>query len=114
LEAVKLESYEPTLSHYSVDLDHLIIMLIDDLEPPMRDGGKIWFRNKETVIQMLSGMYDGSKLPPIEVWSKEKKSSSRHIIRDGFHRFYLSVGYSEIPVVINDFDLNEFLENEAL
>lgn len=92
-----------------------MVMPIQDVEPPLRDGGKIWFRDRDTVIQILDGMRSGAELPPIQVWSREKTNSSRYIVRDGLHRFYLSiaVGFTAIPVGIDDFDLNEFFANEA-
>ncbi|WP_197338870.1 hypothetical protein [Ralstonia solanacearum] len=103
------------LSHYQTAEMRSTVVSIEDVEPPLRDGGKIWFRDRETVIRLLDGMRNGAELPPIEVWSKGKKNSTHHVVRDGFHRFYLSlaVGFTEIPVVIEDFDLDEFLANEA-
>ena len=100
--------------HYCAAGDSIVVP-IQDVEPPLRDGGKIWFRNRDSVVQILDGMRSGEELPPIQVWSREKTNSSRYIVRDGLHRFYLSiaVGFTAIPVVIDDFDLNEFLANEA-
>lgn len=104
----------PMASHYRAAGDSVVVS-IQDVEPPLRDGGKIWFRDRDTVVRLLDGMRSGAELPPIQVWSKEKKNSSHHIVRDGLHRFYLSLamGFTEIPVVIEDFDLNEFFANEA-
>lgn len=104
----------PSDSHYVCASVYAAVPL-EDIEPPLRDGGKIWFRDRDTVVRLLNGMCEGSELPPIQVWSKEKKSSARHILRDGFHRFYLSVaiGYNRIPIEVEDFDLDEFLANES-
>jgi hypothetical protein len=107
--------FTPLLSHYHFDTTGSIIAPFNEVIPPLRDGDKIWFRDRETVIQLLSMMRTGLLLPPIEVWSKEKKCSERFVVRDGFHRFYLSVaiGYTELPVRINDFDFDEFFSNQG-
>ena len=107
--------YTPRTSHYRTDPTYSTIVPFNEVVPPLRDGDTIWFRNRETVVQLLSIMRDDVELPPIEVWSKGKKYSGRYVVRDGFHRFYLSVaiGYTEIPVRINDFDFDEFFANEA-
>lgn len=111
-EASEMSTYTPTRSHYLSVSAHAVVS-IEEIEPPLRNGGKVWFRDRDTVVQLLKGMRDCDKLPPIQVWSKEKKCSTLHVVRDGFHRFYLSIaiGYSEIPIEVQDFDLNEFLEN---
>ncbi|MEN6586284.1 MAG: hypothetical protein ABFE02_09615 [Sulfuricella sp.] len=105
----------PLSSHYHTDPTCSTIVPFNEVVPPLRDGDEIWFRNRETVIQLLTKMCDGIELPPIEVWSKEKKCSNRYVVRDGLHRFYLSIaiGYTEIPIRITDFDLDEFLRNEV-
>lgn len=104
----------PNARHYCTGGDSVVVP-IADVEPPLRDGSKIWFRDQDSVVQILNGMRSGEELPPIRVWSRERTNSSRYIVRDGLHRFYLSiaVGFTAIPVVIDDFDLNEFFANEA-
>ena len=59
-------------------------------------------------------MRRGEKLDPIEVWSREKSGTSKYCVKNGFHRFYMSiaVGYCKLPIKINDIDLEEFLAKE--
>ena len=90
------------------------VVRITEVQPPLRKDGELWFRNRNSVIEVLTCMRTGVPLEPIEVWSREKTRSTKYIVRDGFHRFYLSVvvGYPRLPIRINDFDLAEFLEKE--
>lgn len=76
------------------------------ISPPFRDGQKIWFRDDETVLMLLRSMKNKEQLPPISVWSLGKKLRDFYSVRDGFHRFYLSIamGYTHIPIRINDWD----------
>jgi hypothetical protein len=110
-----IEGYIPRSLHYHSDPTCSMFVPFNEIAPPLRDGDTIWFRDRQTVIQLLSMMRDGVELPPIEVWGKEKKCSDRFVVRDGFHRFYLSIAiaYIEIPVRINNFDAEEFFANEA-
>lgn len=112
-EASDMEGYIPKSAHYRTDQTSSMIVPIAEIEPPRRANG-LWFRNRDTVVDLLQGIRYGVALPPIEVWSKGKRSTI-YSVRDGFHRFYLSiaVGFTEIPLKINDFDLDEFLANEA-
>lgn len=110
-----MSSFVPNSRYYPVNLSACTCVVpIGQIEPPMRDNGERWFRNRDSVIALLKRMRDGGEIDPIEVWSKEKKTSTSYIVRDGFHRFYLSValGYSEIPIKINDFDMYKFFEQE--
>lgn len=114
-EASGMQGYSPNAVHYRTTPAWPTVIAIRALEPPVRDGGVVWFRDQETVVQILHAMRDGDELPPIMVWSREKTASARYKVRDGLHRFYLSValGFTRIPIKIEDFDLDEFLENEA-
>lgn len=110
-----MSSFVPNSRYYAVNLSACTrVVPIGQIEPPKRDNGKLWFRNRDSVIALLTRMRDGNEIDPIEVWSKEKKTSPLFIVRDGFHRFYLSaaLGYSEIPIKINDFDMYEFFAQE--
>ena len=113
-QASGMLAYTLTESHYLSSSAKAIVPL-EEIEPPLRDRGKMWFRGRDEVVSLLNGMLSYKEIPPIQVWSKEKNSSNLYVVRDGYHRFYLSVavGYSKIPVEINDYDINEFLENEA-
>jgi hypothetical protein len=111
--ASSMEGYIPDSTHYRIAQTGSIIVPITEVEPPRRIDGR-WFRDRHTVVKLLQGMRNGVALPPIKVWSKGKRSAL-YSVKDGFHRFYLSiaVGFTEISLDINDFDLDEFLANEA-
>jgi hypothetical protein len=115
LKDAGLESFRPTSDHYVTNmLACTATVAIEEVEPPLRKEGEFWFRNRESVVNVLSKIVAGEGLAPIEVWSKEKKKSKRYIVRDGFHRYYASIvaGFPKIPISVNDFNLNEFLEEE--
>jgi len=102
--------YTTDLQHYTTDSTYKEIAPIQDIIPPLRDGGLIWFRDRDTVIKLLQGMQNNEKIPPIEVCGEAKKL----VVYDGLHRFYLSiaVGYTNIPVK-ERFDFETFFANEA-
>lgn len=76
------------------------------ISPPFRDGKKVWFRDDNTVLSLLLAMKNKDPLPPISVWNKGEKLSTFYSVRDGFHRFYLSIvmGYNFIPIRLDDWD----------
>jgi len=114
LRSAGMEHFVPNAEHYYTDLRACSdVVLLEEIEPPLRTG-EFWFRNRESVVEVFNKMRAGENLEPIEVWSRHKKNSAKLIVRDGFHRFYLSIaaGYQRIPVRINDFDIKEFLERE--
>ncbi len=107
-------SFSRKADHYSLSSSTIFeVVPVEEIEPPSRNGD-FWFRNAESVIEVLRKIRTGEELEPLEVWSKEKKRSERYHVKDGFHRFYLSVaaGYPKLPIKVNDFDLAEFLKNE--
>lgn len=65
----------PNAPHYCAGGDSVVVP-IEDVEPPLRDGGKIWFRDRDSVVQILNGMRSGEELPPILVWSREKRTQA--------------------------------------
>ncbi len=90
------------------------IVAVGEVEPPSRGNGQFWFRNRQSVIEVLTKMRTGEELEPIEVWSREKTRTEKYRVKNGFHRFYLSIaiGYPKLPIKVNDFDLDEFLKKE--
>ncbi len=115
LREVGMEFFVPNSLHYQVNQAHCSkIVSINEIEPPLRDNGNRWFRDKETVVEILQQVRTEKEIEPIEVWSKKKKNSIKYVVRDGFHRFYISValGFREIPIKINDSDMYEFFEKE--
>jgi hypothetical protein len=109
-----MSDFSPKGDHYTLSSSAIFeVVSVEEIEPPTRNGD-FWFRNAESVIEVLRKIRTGEELDPLEVWSKEKKRSKRYHVKDGFHRFYLSVavGYPKIPIKVNDFDLAEFLAKE--
>ncbi|WP_157817896.1 hypothetical protein [Candidatus Thiodictyon syntrophicum] len=66
------------------------------LTSPKRDSGVKWF-DVERMSCILDGLESGSALPPIEL--HRHPNTKRLLVRDGFHRYYLSTaaGLSDIP-----------------
>jgi hypothetical protein len=113
--AAGMDSFVPSSDHYpATKSPGSDIVGIEEVEPPSRANGELWFRNRESVVEVLARIRAGEKQEPIAVWSREKTGTKKYIVRDGFHRFYLSiaVGYCKVPIKVDDFDLNEFLEKE--
>lgn len=107
--------FSPNSDHYATnEALCTAVVAFNEVEPPMRQNGQLWFRNKESVVAVLRSMRVGEALDPVEVWSKQKTDSQKYSVRDGFHRFYLSlaVGYKKLPVRENDFDMYEYFEKE--
>ena len=112
-----MKDYVPCTEHYHTNLSVCTaIVLLKEVEPPQRDNG-FWFRNKESVLEVLRKMRDEDEvLEPIEVWSLAKKASKKYIVRDGFHRFYLSIaaGFRKIPIKISDFVIEDLSKIDSL
>ena len=109
-----MDSFVPSSDYYPTKRSpRYEIVAVEEVEAPLRNG-EFWFRNRESVIELLKKVRTGEELEPIEVWSRERTQSKKYRVRDGFHRFYLSIvlGYRKLPVKVNDFDLTEFLEKE--
>jgi hypothetical protein len=109
-----MEGFVASAEHYDTDLSTCSeVVAFEEVEPPLRDDC-FWFRNRDSVIDVLRKISSGQKLEPVEVWSRAKTNSTKLIVRDGFHRFYLSVaaGYRKVPVRITDFDINALFEKE--
>lgn len=103
-------------THFEVEISPEIFNIpISSLIPPKRDNGMAMFPDGDRVINLLNGMRNGDSIPPIMLWSKKKMNSESYMIRDGMHRFYLSIalGFTEIPALIDDNDNDEFLAKEA-
>jgi hypothetical protein len=85
------------------------LVLMSEVSQPKRDGDRIWFRSEEAIKEILILMTQRNSLPPIEVFSKERKKSDFYTVRDGFHRYYASLvlHYEFIPVKINDWDFED-------
>jgi len=107
-----MENFVPSSDHYTTKQSSCPeIVAVEEVEPPVREIG---FRGRESIIAVLTMMRTGEELEPIEVWSREKTRTEKYRVKHGFHRFYLSIaiGHPKLPIKVNDFDLDEFLEKE--
>ncbi|TSA06065.1 MAG: hypothetical protein D4R79_20205 [Comamonadaceae bacterium] len=100
---VEYISYE-----FSVSSDVLLVP-ISEVIRPNRNEGRIWFRSKENMEDLLQSMIARDCIPPINVFSKNKGNFDCYIVRDGFHRYYasLALGYKFIPIEINNWDFED-------
>ena len=83
-----------------------VLVPIGDVIAPRRDPGIEGLRRERT-IAVLRAVIEGTPLPPLEV--HRPPGSLRLVVRDGFHRYFVSValGYSLLPVSIRPyFDFN--------
>lgn len=98
---VRSSDYYPTVQ--TIDFE---IVAVGEMEPPLRANREFWFRNRDTVIEALTKIRTGEGLEPIEAWSREKKGTRKYVVKDGFHRFYLTVaiGYCKLPIKVDDLD----------
>jgi len=99
--------FRNTIFHYDFKFaDDVHLVALSNISPPLRNGQKVWFRDNETVIGLLLAMKNKEPLPPVTVWGLGKKLKDFYSIRDGFHRYYLSIamGYTHLPILINDWD----------
>jgi len=81
---------------------------IDLVRPPKRNPG-VERLNRERSISILKAFATGAPLPAIEVDEPPSLEGYRYRVRDGYHRFHLSVavGYSRLPVsVLPYFDID--------
>jgi ParB-like chromosome segregation protein Spo0J len=101
-----------TSNHYNFPPDsETFIVSISDIHEPVRDEGTLTYRSNEIYEAIKNAMLSGQELPPIDIRSKEKTNTDKYVVFDGFHRFHISkeLGLTEIPVRIEDWDMQEFL-----
>lgn len=80
---------------------------IIELQAPIRNEGVAWFK-KDRMVSLINGVLNGEAIPPIEAHLKPGENKLR--VKDGFHRFYMSValGFEKIPVSLRPYyDINE-------
>lgn len=91
---------------------HELIVPLSDIEPIKRDVGKQGFRDDASIANILRGFKSNSLMPPVEVSNRHVTPGYIYRLKDGFHRYCLSiaVGFTDIPVVINNFELSDLDE----
>src|SRR5713226_1528524 len=61
-----------------------------DVEAPHRDAGVIGL-HEDRAVSLLRAFRAGIAVPPLEVHEPPEPRRFRYRVRDGFHRYYLSV-----------------------
>ena len=105
--ANKFKPNEPAYETSSDDDYPTEIMSFSKLQAPIRNPSVTGFV-KERMISLIECILAGKALPPVEVHLKPDESTYK--VKDGYHRFYLSValGFHSLPVSVRPyFDINE-------
>ncbi len=100
LQEAGLNGFQPRSPSYVCSVDHKVIA-IANIELPMRNEGIVKDKDgfdRVRMIAVLTGIRDGSALPPIILWPGTGWPRQWEL-RDGFHRYYASValGFTHIP-----------------
>lgn len=91
------------------------LIKLSEIDETIRDPGVPIYRTQETYQQLKDRMINELPLDPVIVHSIGWSNSKKHILRDGCHRYHISkeLGFEYIPVLIDDYDVNEFFAAEA-
>ncbi|MFZ6655372.1 hypothetical protein [Undibacterium sp. TJN19] len=78
------------------------VVAISQVAAPRRDPGVEGLREKRT-IAILQAITSGVALPALEVYFES--NSNCMAVRDGFHRYYISIalGFSMVPVSVRPY-----------
>lgn len=79
-----------------------VLVPLEKIDPPLRKNGIEGLR-KERTISLLQAIISGVPIAPLEV--HQVPHSDRLAVRDGFHRYYISValGFPELPVSVRPY-----------
>ncbi len=101
-------------SYFYANSSEVFLVLLTEIEEPVRDAGFPKFRSLEHYEKIRNAILNGVELPPIEVRSKNKSNTEKYIVYDGFHRYQISkeLGFTKIPVRIQDWDMYDFFKKE--
>lgn len=104
------------LSYTFIPYEYRELIRLVDIEEPTRSDGISKYRSEIDYISIKNAMLNRVPLPPIFLKTKAKTRTEKFIVYDGFHRYHISkeLQYEFIPVVFEDWDMYEFLENEQL
>jgi hypothetical protein len=86
-----------------------LLLNLSEIETPQRNNGQLWFRNNESVSEIVHGFKNITKIPAIEVTTRGLVGYKKYRVKDGFHRYWLShiAGFTKIPVKLNNFALSD-------
>jgi len=82
-----------------------LVVPLSEVNPPARNPG-VRGVDPEPAASILGAIQRGEPLPPIEVHEPPGiEAPYRYEVRDGFHRFHLSVGlgFSHLPVMVKPY-----------
>lgn len=93
------------------------LIKLSEIDETIRDPGVPIYRTQETYQRLKDRMINELPLDPVVVHSIGWSNSEKYTLRDGCHRYHISkeLGFEYIPVLINDYDVNElFAAEDAL
>ncbi len=105
------QSFKPQSSAFlasSVPEWPTVLVPIAEVEAPRRDAGIISL-HENRAVSVLRAIVEARPLPPIEVYKKPFALSGHLTVRDGYHRYFLSIalGFTQLPVSVRPyFDFN--------
>jgi hypothetical protein len=107
LETSNALAFRPQTSAYAADSNEewpTSVALIDEIEPPARDVGVIGL-HKDRAVSLIQAIVEARPLPPIEAHKEPSATARRLTIRDGYHRYYISIalGFTHVPVSIRPY-----------
>jgi len=100
--------YRPTSPSYRAHPDPKVadypvaIIPFDQIVPPRRDDGYLWFV-EHRMVRILAGVVAGESLPAIYVHVPPgAPTETPYVLLDGVHRFYASkaLGFTHVPASV--------------
>jgi hypothetical protein len=81
-----------------------VLLPIVEVDAPVRDVGIVGLHEERT-ISILQAIVAAEALPPIEVHQTPSAVPGRLSVRDGYHRYFLSIalGFTMVPVSIRPY-----------
>jgi hypothetical protein len=100
LEEAKATHFSPSTPAYAALPDAawpVTVVAIPEVTPPARNPGVVGLHQDRTV-SLLRAITSNQPLPAISV--DRPPGQARYRLRDGYHRYYISValGFSHVPV----------------
>jgi hypothetical protein len=101
-----LSRFRPASAGYGCSDHDAQLISLSDIQAPLSRSLIV----AERAAAILAGIAQGLSLPPVEVDEPPGTPARRYRLRDGFHRYHLSLvlGFSHIPVAVRPyFDWND-------
>ncbi len=106
-----MQGFKPSACSYRVNEAKggaVFLVDVNDVAPLRRTLSHGLFGDKDggppvrqRVVQILQGFVRGEAIPPVEILPALEGSEHRYRLKDGAHRFYLSIaaGFTHVPAV---------------